>query len=43
MNYEFRIRSVLRGGENSVKTDGMPVAKTMRKREVRHCVYLYDE
>jgi hypothetical protein len=38
-----RIRKLLRDGENSVEHDGMHVAKRMRKREVRHYVYLHDE
>jgi len=33
MNYEFRVVNSSRGIENSVDTNGMPVAKRMRKRE----------
>ena len=36
INYEIRIRKLLREGENSGERDGMHVAKRMRKREVRH-------
>jgi len=42
-NYEIRIRTLLREGENSAEHDGMHVAKTYPKREVRHYVYLHDE
>ena len=43
MIYEICIRKLLRDGENSVEHDGMHVAKTYAKREVRHYVYLHDE
>lgn len=43
MRLRIRIRKLLRDGENSAEHDGMHVAKRMRKREVRHYVYLHDE
>jgi hypothetical protein len=43
MKLRMRIRKLRRDGENSVEHDGMHVAKTYAKREVRHYVYLHDE
>jgi hypothetical protein len=40
MKLRIRIRNLLRDRENSGEHDGMPVAKSMQKREVGHYVYL---